>query len=55
MRIVVNIEPGEPVCGTAGRDGEPQVPFEGMLGFLSLFERLRSDVHGSEQALQTNV
>jgi hypothetical protein len=41
VRIVVNIEPGEPVCGTAGRDGGPQLPFEGMLAFLSLLERLR--------------
>jgi hypothetical protein len=41
IRVVVEIEPGEPVCGSAGREGEPQIPFEGMLGFLSLFERLR--------------
>ena len=42
MRVVVEIEPGEPVSGSAGREGEPQVPFEGMLGFLALFERLRA-------------
>ncbi len=42
MRLVVEIEPGEPVCGSAGREGEPQIPFEGMLGFLSLFDRLRT-------------
>jgi hypothetical protein len=42
IRVVVEIEPGEPVCGSAGREGEPQIPFEGMLGFLSLFDRLRS-------------
>ena len=41
VRLVVEVETGEPVCGTAGREGEPQVPFEGMLGFLSLFDRLR--------------
>lgn len=41
VRIVVDIEPGEPVSGAAGRDGDPPVRFEGMLGFLALFERLR--------------
>ncbi len=42
MRIIVELKPGEPVCGSAGRDGEPPIPFEGMLGFLSLFEHLRT-------------
>jgi hypothetical protein len=41
VRIVVDIEPGDPVSGAAGRDGDPPVRFEGMLGFLALFERLR--------------
>jgi hypothetical protein len=51
VRVVVEIEPGEPVCGSAGREGEPQIPFEGMLGFLSLFERLRPrDEAPGEQA-----
>jgi hypothetical protein len=42
VRVVVEIEPGEPVCGSAAREGEAQIPFEGMLGFLSLFDRLRA-------------
>jgi hypothetical protein len=52
---VVEIEPGEPVCGSAAREGEPPVRFEGMLGFLSLFDRLRSggdapEAEGSPEA-----
>jgi hypothetical protein len=42
VRLVVEIEPGDPVCGSAGREDGPQIPFEGMLGFLSLFDRLRA-------------
>jgi hypothetical protein len=42
VRLVVEIEPGDPVCGSAGREDGPQIPFEGMLGFLSLFDRLRT-------------
>jgi hypothetical protein len=45
VRVVVEIEPGEPICGSAAREGEQQVPFEGMLGFLTLFDRLRADDH----------
>lgn len=41
VRVIVEIEPGEPICGSAARVGEAQIPFEGMLGFLSLFDRLR--------------
>jgi len=40
VRLVIELDPGDPVCGSAAREGEPQIPFEGMLGFLSLFERL---------------
>jgi hypothetical protein len=43
VRIVVDIEPGEPVSGAAGRVGDPPVRFEGMLGFVALFQRLRQD------------
>jgi hypothetical protein len=43
LRLVVEIEPGEPVCGSAGIEGERQIPFEGLLGFLSLFDRLRGE------------
>ena len=42
VRVVVELEPGDPVSGSAAREGEAQVPFEGMLAFLSLFERLRA-------------
>jgi hypothetical protein len=50
VRVVVEIEPGEPVCGSVARDGEPQIPFEGMLAFVSLFERLRTrDPEPAEQ------
>jgi hypothetical protein len=42
VRVVVEIESGEPVCGSAAREGEAQIPFEGMLGFLTLFDRLRA-------------
>jgi hypothetical protein len=48
---VVELEPGEPVCGAAGLEGEEPLPFEGMLGFLTLFDRLRSRAlpeHGTE-------
>jgi hypothetical protein len=52
VRIIVELEPGEPVCGSAARDHEPQIPFEGMLGFLSLFERLRTNDQPHDQARQ---
>jgi hypothetical protein len=42
VRVVVEIESGEPVCGSAAREGEVQIPFEGMLGFLTLLDRLRA-------------
>jgi hypothetical protein len=42
IRVVVEIEPGEPIRGSAARDGDPQIPFEGMLGFLSLFDQLQT-------------
>jgi hypothetical protein len=48
-RIVVDLDPagpGEPVSGSAAREGEPHARFEGMLGFLSLFERLRGAGRG---------
>jgi hypothetical protein len=50
VRLVIELEPGDPVCGSAAREGEPQIPFEGMLGFLSLFEQLRAtaDLHAAE-------
>jgi hypothetical protein len=47
VRVVVEIEPGEPVSGSAAREGQPQIPFEGMLGFLSLFDRLRTGADSS--------
>jgi hypothetical protein len=43
VRMVIEVEPGEPLTGRVGREGERQFPFEGMLGFLSLFERLRGE------------
>lgn len=42
-RLVVELEPGEPVCGWVAREGGPRTRFEGMLGLLSLFEHLRRD------------
>jgi hypothetical protein len=42
LRLVVELEPGEPVCGSAGIEGETPVRFEGMLEFLALVERLRA-------------
>jgi hypothetical protein len=52
VRLVIELDPGDPVCGSAAREGEPQIPFEGMLGFLSLFERLRApgEPHAAEAA-----
>jgi hypothetical protein len=41
LRLVIDLDPGDPVCGSAGVEGESLHPFEGMLGFLSLFDRLR--------------
>ena len=41
VRLVVELEPGEPVCGKAGVEGESLIGFEGMLGFLALFDQLR--------------
>ncbi|HUY59295.1 MAG TPA: hypothetical protein VMV16_06260 [Solirubrobacteraceae bacterium] len=41
LRIIVELEPGEPICGSLAREGEPQVSFEGMLGFLLAFDRVR--------------
>lgn len=41
MRLM-DAKRGEPVCGSAAREGEAQIPFEGMLGFLTLFDRLRA-------------
>jgi hypothetical protein len=49
VRLVIELEPGEPVCGSLGREGETPTRFEGMLGFLSLFERLRREQdHGGD-------
>jgi hypothetical protein len=42
VRIIVELEPGEPICGSLAREGEQQVPFEGMLGFLSAFDHVRA-------------
>lgn len=42
LRIIVELEPGEPICGSLAREGEQRIPFEGMLGFLSAFDRLRA-------------
>jgi hypothetical protein len=48
VRLVVEINPGEPVSGSAAREGEAPVPFEGLLGFLALFERLRQRIDPSD-------
>jgi hypothetical protein len=42
------LEPGERVVGHAALEGEVPVAFDGMLGFLSLFERLRAASRGSD-------
>jgi hypothetical protein len=47
LRLVVDLEPGDPVCGSAGIEGETAVRFEGMLGFLALVERLRARVEAA--------
>jgi hypothetical protein len=48
-RLVIELEPGDPVCGWLGREGGTPTHFEGMLGFLSLFERLRREQdHGGD-------
>ena len=47
VRIVIEIEQGEPLSGAAGRDGDPPVRFDGMLGFLALFEQLRADCNAA--------
>jgi hypothetical protein len=43
VRLVVEVEPGKPVCGSVAREGKAKIRFEGMLGFLSVFERLLCD------------
>jgi hypothetical protein len=40
-RVIVDFDPGEPVCGWAAREHGPRFRFEGLLAFLALFERLR--------------
>jgi hypothetical protein len=52
VRVVVELDPGEPVCGSAGLEGETQVPFEGMLGFLALFDRLRARASDPDTRVQ---
>jgi hypothetical protein len=42
LRLVIELEPGDPVCGSAGVEGETATRFEGMLGFLALLDRLRA-------------
>jgi hypothetical protein len=49
VRVVVDVELGDPVCGAAGLEGEPQTKFEGMLAFLALFDHLRSRASGQER------
>jgi hypothetical protein len=48
VRVVVDVEHGDPVCGAAGLEGEPQTKFEGMLAFLALFDHLRSLAFGQD-------
>jgi hypothetical protein len=50
-RLVIELEPGEPVSGWAAREGEPPVRFEGLLAFISLFERLRSSDEPEDREL----
>jgi hypothetical protein len=54
VRVVVELElePGEPVCGSAALEGELPVPFEGMLAFLSVFEQLQMRARPSDQPRQ---
>ena len=42
-RLVIEVEPGEPVRGWVAREGGPAKRFDGLLSFYSLFERLRRD------------
>jgi hypothetical protein len=42
-RLVIEVEPGEPVRGWLAREGGPARRFDGLLSFFSLFERLRRD------------
>ena len=55
MRLVVELDPGEPVCGSAGLEGEPPTRFEGLLGFLALFEALRQGSRRAWQNLRTGM
>jgi hypothetical protein len=40
-RLLIEVEAGDPVSGWAASEGGPRTRFEGMLGFISVFEQLR--------------
>ena len=46
-RLIIEVEPGEPVSGWASREGGPREPFDGILDFLLLFEHLRGPEEGA--------
>jgi hypothetical protein len=41
-RLVVDLDPGDAVSGWTAREGGSRLRFEGLLAFLSAFERLRT-------------
>lgn len=42
IRVLIELEPGERVTGRAAIEGHEPVSFDGMLGFLTVFDRLRA-------------
>jgi hypothetical protein len=49
--LIIELEPGEPICGSGEIDGEAPVAFEGMLGLLSLLERVRERAPSVQESL----
>ena len=42
MRIVVEINPGEPISGTVSADGQPAGPFVGLMQLVAAIDSARS-------------
>lgn len=49
LRVVVELDEGDPVVGRVGLDGERGEAFEGLLEMLAAFDRLRRSASRADE------
>jgi len=42
QRIVVELDPGEPISGSVSTEAEPEVPFVGVMGLVAAIDAVRA-------------